>query len=236
MSLFSWRQLHPALAAIADDDLRFVALAVRAKDRRCAFELERLAVLAIAFAGAVALWWCYFQRTEVLGLEAAEEAEDAGAIGLEGTWTLTLIVLALIGIAVGYELAIACDDEHRDVVGVLLDAGAAIPESVRKDIVDSCARSGDAGTLRRLVGREPALGSLLCEPDVMDCAIASGQPVLIDLLFEHGAKLPETFVEDAVRSGSIVLAEMALGGPDARERSLPLRPRGRLPLARARER
>jgi low temperature requirement protein LtrA len=71
------------------------------------FELERLLALAIGFTGTVALWWCYFQRAEGIGVEMAEAAEDAGAVGLWGTWTLTLIVLALIGIAVGDELAIA---------------------------------------------------------------------------------------------------------------------------------
>jgi low temperature requirement protein LtrA len=71
------------------------------------FELERLLALAIAFTGTVALWWCYFQRSEAIGVEAAETAEGAGTVGYWGTWTLTLIVLALIGIAVGDELAIA---------------------------------------------------------------------------------------------------------------------------------
>jgi low temperature requirement protein LtrA len=71
------------------------------------FELERLLALAISFTGTVALWWCYFQRAERVGVEIAETAEDAGAVGLWGTWTLTLIVLALIGIAVGDELAVA---------------------------------------------------------------------------------------------------------------------------------
>jgi len=71
------------------------------------FELERLLALAIAFTGTVALWWCYFERAERIGVELAEGAEDAGAVGLWGTWTLTLMVLALIGIAVGDELAIA---------------------------------------------------------------------------------------------------------------------------------
>src|SRR4029450_5430747 len=51
--------------------------------------------------------WGYFQRAQPLGEERIESAEDAGTIGLWGTWTLTLIVLALIGIAVGDELAIA---------------------------------------------------------------------------------------------------------------------------------
>ena len=70
------------------------------------FELERLVALAVAFTGTVALWWCYFQREEA-GLEVAETAEDAGFVGWWGTWTLTMMVVALIAIAVGDELAIA---------------------------------------------------------------------------------------------------------------------------------
>jgi len=71
------------------------------------FEVERLLALTIGFTGTVALWWCYFQRAERIGLELAEGADDAGTVGWWSTWTLTLIVLALIGIAVGDELAIA---------------------------------------------------------------------------------------------------------------------------------
>ena len=74
------------------------------------FELERLLALSIGFTATVALWWCYFHRVEGLGLEVAETAEDAGAVGWRGTWALTLIVLALVAIAVGDELAI----EHPD--------------------------------------------------------------------------------------------------------------------------
>jgi low temperature requirement protein LtrA len=91
------------------------------------FELERLLALAIAFTGTVALWWCYFQRLEGIGAEAAETADDAGAVGLEGTWTLTLIVIALIGIAVGDELAIAHPD-HEPTLGftILTFGGPAL--------------------------------------------------------------------------------------------------------------
>jgi low temperature requirement protein LtrA len=71
------------------------------------FEADRLLALAIGFTGTVALWWCYFERAEGVGLEIAESNEDAGTVGWWGTWTLTLIVLALIGIAVADELAIA---------------------------------------------------------------------------------------------------------------------------------
>jgi low temperature requirement protein LtrA len=88
-----------------------------------AFALERLLALAISFTGTVALWWCYFQRAEVIGAEAAETAEDAGAVGWWGTWSLTLIVLALIGIAVGDELAIAHPDDEATLGFTLLTFG-----------------------------------------------------------------------------------------------------------------
>jgi low temperature requirement protein LtrA len=71
------------------------------------FSLERLLALAIGFTGTVALWWCYFERAEGVGAEEAERAEDPGAVLWWGTLTLTMMVLALIGIAVGDELAIA---------------------------------------------------------------------------------------------------------------------------------
>jgi low temperature requirement protein LtrA len=60
------------------------------------FELERLLALSIGFTATVALWWCYFQWAERIGTAAAEAADDAAAVGWWCTWTLTLIVLALI--------------------------------------------------------------------------------------------------------------------------------------------
>jgi low temperature requirement protein LtrA len=87
------------------------------------FELERLLALAIGFGGTVALWWCYFQRAEPIGVEMVERAEDAGAIGWSATWTLTLMVLALIGIAVGDELAIAHPGDDATLGSTLLTFG-----------------------------------------------------------------------------------------------------------------
>jgi low temperature requirement protein LtrA len=74
------------------------------------FALDRLLALAIGFAGTVAVWWCYFERAEALGARAAATEERAGFVGLWGTWTLALIVLGLIAIAVADELAIAHPD------------------------------------------------------------------------------------------------------------------------------
>ena len=87
------------------------------------FELERLLALAIGFTGTVALWWCYFQRSEAIGADAATTTEGAGAVGYWGTWTLTLIVLALIGIAVGDELAIAHPGDDADLGFTILTFG-----------------------------------------------------------------------------------------------------------------
>ena len=88
-----------------------------------AFELERLLALSIGFTATVALWWCYFQWAERVGAAVAEAADDAGAVGWWGTWTLTLIVLALIAIAVGDELAIAHPDDEATLGFTILTFG-----------------------------------------------------------------------------------------------------------------
>jgi len=89
------------------------------------FALQRLAALAIAFTSTVALWWCYFYRAETMAAAAVDAADDAGAIGLRGTWTLTLIVLALIAIAVGDELTIAHPGDDPALGFTLLSFGGA---------------------------------------------------------------------------------------------------------------
>ena len=53
------------------------------------FTLARLVALAIGFTGALALWWCNFERAEQIGAEAADAADDAGGVSWAGTWTLT---------------------------------------------------------------------------------------------------------------------------------------------------
>ena len=91
------------------------------------FEPQRLLALVIAFTGTVALWWCYFHRAERIGLQAVDAADDAGRVGWQGNWALTLIVIAVIGIAVGDELAIAHpDDEATPAFTILTFGGPAI--------------------------------------------------------------------------------------------------------------
>jgi low temperature requirement protein LtrA len=70
-------------------------------------QADRLLVLAIAFTGTVALWWCYFHRAEDIGMKAIDAAADASRIVGLGNYTLILMVIGIIAIAVGDELAIA---------------------------------------------------------------------------------------------------------------------------------
>lgn len=67
----------------------------------------RLLVLAVAFAGTVSLWWCYFHRSEEIGLNAVGDAADASRIVGFGNYTLIAMVIGIVAIAVGDELAIA---------------------------------------------------------------------------------------------------------------------------------
>ncbi len=69
-------------------------------------EGDRLLVLAAAFAGTVALWWCYFHRAERIGLAAVDGAGASRLVAL-GNYTLILMVIGIIAIAGGDELAMA---------------------------------------------------------------------------------------------------------------------------------
>jgi low temperature requirement protein LtrA len=154
------------------------------------FELDRLLAMVIAFTGTVALWWCYFQRAEAVGAEAAETADDAGAIGWEGTWTLTLIVVALIGIAVGDELAIAHpDDEATLGFTILTFGGPALFLLAQvfflRDVIGHVPRSRPLG-----------LGALAI------LAIATAPLALIVGIAASTAVLVAVAIADTVREGS----------------------------------
>lgn len=70
-------------------------------------QADRLLVLAVAFAGTVALWWCYFHRAEEIGIDAVEGAAKPSRIVGLGNYVLILMVIGIVAIAVGDELAIA---------------------------------------------------------------------------------------------------------------------------------
>ena len=70
-------------------------------------DTDRLIVLAAAFTGTVALWWCYFHRAEDIGREAVEAAPDPSRIVGLGNYCLVFMVIGIVAIAVGDELAMA---------------------------------------------------------------------------------------------------------------------------------
>lgn len=67
----------------------------------------RLAALAASFLGTVSLWWCYFHRSERVGIDAVRSARDGSRLVAFGNYSLIAMVIGIIGIAVGDELAIA---------------------------------------------------------------------------------------------------------------------------------
>jgi low temperature requirement protein LtrA len=90
-------------------------------------QADRLLVLAVAFTGAVALWWCYFHRAEDIGKNAVEGVVDASRIVGVGNYTLIAMVIGIVAIAVGDELAIANPHDPSTLnAAVLIFGGPAI--------------------------------------------------------------------------------------------------------------
>lgn len=90
-------------------------------------QADRLLVLAVAFTGTVALWWCYFHRAEEIGINAAEGAADASRIVGLGNYALIVMVIGIVAIAVGDELAIAHPHDLTTLnSAVLIFGGPAI--------------------------------------------------------------------------------------------------------------
>lgn len=64
-------------------------------------------LVALAFLGTVSLWWCYFHRAERVGIDAVRSAGDGSRLVAFGNYSLVAMVIGIIAIAVGDELAIA---------------------------------------------------------------------------------------------------------------------------------
>jgi low temperature requirement protein LtrA len=69
-------------------------------------DAERVVALSAAFIGTVSLWWCYFHRAERIGIAAVDGAADASRLVAVGNYTLVAMVIGIVAIAVGDELAI----------------------------------------------------------------------------------------------------------------------------------
>ncbi len=90
-------------------------------------QADRLLVLSVAFAGVVALWWCYFHRAEEIGMNAVAGAANASRIVGLGNYALIVMVIGIIGIAVGDELAIAHPHDPNTIdTAILVFGGPAL--------------------------------------------------------------------------------------------------------------
>ncbi len=68
----------------------------------------RLAALIVAFAGSVALWWIYFDRSAAASTLVIEASDDPGRLGRSAfTYVHIPLVAGVIVVAAGDELAIA---------------------------------------------------------------------------------------------------------------------------------
>jgi low temperature requirement protein LtrA len=147
-------------------------------------QADRLLVLAIAFTGTVALWWCYFHRAEDIGLKAAEGAADASRIVGLGNYTLILMVIGIIAIAVGDELAIVNPHGPSTLsTAVLIFGGPAI------------FLLAQLGYMRRATGRVPRFRLLAC-PALLVLALATAPLVLLAAITASSATLLAVAVAD----------------------------------------
>ncbi len=113
-------------------------------------QADRLLVLGVAFAGTVALWWCYFHRAEGIGMSAAAGASDSRIVAV-GNYALILMVIGIVAIAVGDELAIAHPHDPTTLSSaVLIFGGPAI------------FLLAQLGFMRRATGRAPRSRILAC--------------------------------------------------------------------------
>jgi low temperature requirement protein LtrA len=112
---------------------------------------DRLLVLTAAFAGTVALWWCYFHRSEDVGLAAVKDASDASRIVAIGNYTLIAMVIGIIAIAVGDELALADPGAGASATALALIFGGPAVFLVSQ-----------LGFMRRAAGAMPGSRLLAC--------------------------------------------------------------------------
>jgi low temperature requirement protein LtrA len=112
---------------------------------------DRLLVLAVAFTGSVALWWCYFHRAEEIGVRAVRGTDNPSRLVGWGNYTLIAMVIGIVAIAVGDELAIAEPGGSIDFAeAVLIFGGPAI------------FLLAQLGFMRQATGRAPRSRSLAC--------------------------------------------------------------------------
>jgi len=158
---------------------------------------DRLFVLAVAFTGSVALWWCYFDRAEETGVRAVQEADKPSRIVGLGNYTLILMVIGIIAIAVGDELAIA--DPGGSIgfdVSLLVFGGPAI------------FLLAQSAFMRGAIGRLPRSRIMACAA-LLVLALATAPFSLAVAVTMASAVLVGVAVDDAMSEPRSATPEMA---------------------------
>jgi len=86
-------------------------------------DTETVVALGAAFLGTVSLWWCYFHSAERAGIDALAGAGDPSRLVAVGNYTLIAMVIGIVAIAVGDELAIALPGGSPSAAAVALIFG-----------------------------------------------------------------------------------------------------------------
>jgi low temperature requirement protein LtrA len=85
---------------------------------------QSAAAFAVAFVGAVTLWWIYFDRSAEMGLLSMERSTDPGAVArLAYTYFHLPMVAGVIVTAVADELIIAHPESHGDLATMATTLG-----------------------------------------------------------------------------------------------------------------
>jgi low temperature requirement protein LtrA len=147
-------------------------------------QADRLLVLAVAFTGTVALWWCYFHRAEDIGMKAVESASDPARIVGLGNYTLIMMVVGIVAIAVGDELAIAGPHDPSTLNTAILIFGGPATFLLAQ-----------LGFMRRATGRAPRARVLACGALVV-LAIATAPLSLLAAVLGASAVLLAVAIDD----------------------------------------
>jgi low temperature requirement protein LtrA len=141
-------------------------------------QADRLLVLAVAFTGTVALWWCYFHRAEEIGMKAVEGAAKVSRLVGLGNYALVAMVVGIIAIAVGDELAIAHPhDPGTAATAALIFGGPAI--FLLAQLIFMRGATGSLSQPRALACVALALLALATAPLGLLAAVIAASAVLV---------------------------------------------------------
>jgi low temperature requirement protein LtrA len=141
-------------------------------------EAARLVALAVAFLGTVSLWWCYFHRAERIGIDAVKGAVDASRLVAVGNYTLVAMVVGIVAIAAGDELAIAFPDlTGTATTAMLIFGGPAI--FLLAQLVFMRSATGAAPRPRLLACIALAVLAFLTTPISLLAAVIAASAVLV---------------------------------------------------------